>query len=51
MEIEALYSMNEVMYRGLLTIIKVMATIDTFLAVAGFAIYLGRIAWLCFSEA
>lgn len=45
MQIDTMNPMNEA-----LLMIKVIALITALLAVAGFVIYLGGIAWLCFQE-
>ncbi len=50
MEIEALEAMNESMYLSLLMVIEVTVRIIILFAIAGFAIYLASIAWLCFEE-
>jgi hypothetical protein len=50
MEIETLNAMNEGFYLSLLTTIEVIILLDIVLAIAGFAIYLAGVAWLCFSE-
>ena len=51
MEIETLNAMNEVVYLNLLMAIKVIVLISFFCAIAGFAIYLAGVIWLCFEEA
>jgi len=50
MEIEALEAMNESMYLSLLMVIEVTVQIMILFAIAGFAVYLAAIAWLCFEE-
>ena len=50
MEIETLKAMNEGMYPSLMTMIEAIALITIFFAIAGFAISLVGIAWLCFEE-
>ena len=50
MEIETLNAINEGMYPSLLMMIEVIMLITILLAIAGFAIYLACIAWLCFAE-
>ena len=49
MEIETLNTMNQGMYLSLM-MIKVIALIFILFAIAGFAIYVAGIAWLCFKE-
>jgi uncharacterized SAM-binding protein YcdF (DUF218 family) len=49
MEIETLNTMNQGMYLSLM-MIKVTALIVVLFAIAGFAIYLAGITWLCFME-
>ena len=49
MEIETLNTMNQGMYLSL-TMIKITALIFVLFTIAGFAIYLAGIAWLCFKE-
>jgi hypothetical protein len=50
MEIETLNAMNESMYPNLPTLIEAVALIAIIFAIAGFAISLSGIAWLCFKE-
>jgi hypothetical protein len=50
MGIETWNAMNEGMYVALQSMIEVIARIIALLAIAGFATYLGGIAWLCFEE-
>jgi hypothetical protein len=50
MEIETLNAMNESMYPNLSTLIEAIALITIIFAIAGFAISLSGIAWLCFEE-
>src|SRR5262245_40853444 len=50
MEIETLGAMNESMYLSLLMVIEVTIRITIFFAIAGFAVYLAAIAWLCFEK-
>ena len=50
MGIEILKAMNEGMYPSLLVMIKAIELIIGFLAIAGIAISLASIAWLCFEE-
>lgn len=50
MEIETLKAINEGLYPSLLTMIEVIAVITIFFAIAGIAISLIGIAWLCFEE-
>lgn len=50
MEIETLEAMNEGMYLSLLMMIEVIVLITVFFAIAGLAIYLAGLAWLCFEE-
>lgn len=50
MEIETLKAMTEDMYLNQLMMIEVTMLITIFFAIAGFAIYLAGIAWLCFKE-
>lgn len=50
MEIETLKAMNEGMSRDLMMMVEVIVRITVFFAIAGFAIYLAGIAWLCFEE-
>jgi len=50
MEIEILEAMNENLYLSLLMVIEVTVRIIVFFAIAGFAIYLAAVAWLCFEE-
>ena len=41
---------TETMYPSLLPMIEIVALIAAFFAVAGFAIYLAGVVWLCFEE-
>jgi hypothetical protein len=50
MEIEALKAMNESIYLSLLMVIEGAMWITIFFAIAGFAVYLAALAWLCFEE-
>ncbi len=50
MDIEILNAMNEGMFPSLPTLIEAIALITVIFAVAGFAISLSGIAWLCFEE-
>lgn len=50
MEIETLKAMNESISVSLLMMIEVTVLIAVFCAIAGFAIYLAGLAWLCFEE-
>lgn len=50
MEIETLQAMNEGVSRSLLMMIEVVVRLSIFFAIAGFAIYVASIIWLCFEE-
>jgi len=50
MEIEIMNAMNESMYLSLMMVIEVIARISVLFAIAGVAIYLAGVAWLCFEE-
>ena len=50
MEIETFNAMNEGFYISLLATIEVIMLVNIILAIAGFAIHLAGVAWLCFSE-
>ena len=50
MEIETLNAMNEGMYPSLPTLMEAIALITGIFAIAGAAICLAGIAWLCFEE-
>ena len=50
MEIETLNAMNEGMYPSLPTMLEAIALITGIFAIAGAAICLAGIAWLCFKE-
>jgi hypothetical protein len=50
MEIETLNAMNEGMYPSLPTLMEAIALITGIFAIAGAAICLACIAWLCFEE-
>jgi hypothetical protein len=50
MEIETLNAMNEGMYPSLQTLMEAIALITGIFAIAGAAICLAGIAWLCFEE-
>jgi hypothetical protein len=50
MGIETLNAMNEGMQASLMMIIEIMALIAVLFAIAGTAIYLAGVAWLCFEE-
>jgi|RhiMetdeSRZDD1v2_1073273.scaffolds.fasta_scaffold263945_3 hypothetical protein len=50
MEIETLSAMNEGMYPSLPTLMEAIALITIIFAIAGAAICLAGIAWLCFEE-
>ncbi len=50
MEIETLKAMSDGMYLDLMMLIEVIVRISVFFSMAGFAVYLAGIAWLCFEE-
>jgi hypothetical protein len=50
MDIETLSAMNEGMYPGLTTLMEAVALITGVFAIAGVAISLAGVAWLCFEE-
>lgn len=51
MEIESVKMMNETLSLSLTMVIKVVVLIAVLFTIAGFAIYLAGIAWLCVEEA
>lgn len=50
MEFETLKAMNEGMYPGLMMMMEAIALITVFFAIAGIAISIAGIVWLCLEE-
>ncbi|HKY03621.1 MAG TPA: hypothetical protein VJQ56_01960 [Blastocatellia bacterium] len=50
MEIETFNAMNESIYLNLIGTVETIMLIIALLSIAGFAVYLAGIAWVCFDE-